>query len=65
MSVRISIKQFRKDEGLEGEAEFQGFLRGCIMDGYAPALCEDGCDVEPDGECEHGHLSILMVMGLI
>lgn len=65
MSVRISIKQFRKDEGLESTAEFQGFLRDCISDGYAPALCEDGCDVEPDGECEHGHPSILMALELI
>ena len=29
--------------------------------------CEtpDGCWVEPDGECEHGEKSWLLVMGLI
>ena len=25
----------------------------------------DGCWVEPDGECEHGHPSWLIAMGLI
>lgn len=65
MSVRISEKQFRKDEGLESPEKFSRFLLDCIMDGYAPALCEDGCDVEPDGECEHGHPSILMAKGMI
>jgi hypothetical protein len=25
----------------------------------------DGCDVEPDGVCEHGHSSWLLVLGLI
>ena len=29
--------------------------------------CEtpDGCWVEPDGTCEHGHKSWLLIMGLI
>lgn len=25
----------------------------------------DGCRVEPDGRCEHGHVSWLIYMGLI
>ena len=32
-------------------------------DGYAFAT--DGCKVEPDGICEHGHNSWLIVLGLI
>lgn len=30
-------------------------------------MCEatDGCTVEPDGECPHGHRSWLLVLGLI
>ena len=29
--------------------------------------CEatDGCWVEPDGECEHGHVSWLLYLGMI
>jgi len=25
----------------------------------------DGCTVEPDGQCEHGHVSWLLYLGLI
>lgn len=32
-------------------------------DGVAEAT--DGCEVEPDGRCEHGHSSWLLAMGLI
>jgi hypothetical protein len=30
-----------------------------------PACCEEGCEVEPDGHCSHGHPSILLEEGLI
>lgn len=30
-----------------------------------PACCEDGCHVEPDGTCPHGHPSILIDMGIV
>lgn len=34
-------------------------------DGVAMTLCPLGCQVEPDGRCEHGYDSILIVNGLI
>ena len=34
-------------------------------DENAPALCERGCEVEPDGKCCHGCPSILRAAGLI
>jgi hypothetical protein len=34
-----------------------------IDEGVARAT--DGCRVEPDGRCEHGHSSWLLVLGLI
>jgi hypothetical protein len=34
-------------------------------EGYCEATCEFNCVVEPDGVCEHGHLSWLLAMGLI
>lgn len=30
-----------------------------------PALCSAGCEVEPDGHCEHGAPSLLLALGLI
>lgn len=29
------------------------------------ALATDGCEVEPDGHCEHGHQSWLLRLGVI
>jgi len=34
-----------------------------VYDCYCEAT--DGCDVEPDGVCQHGHPSWLLHMGLI
>lgn len=34
-----------------------------VWDGIATAT--DGCTVEPDGRCEHGHQSWLLRLGLI
>lgn len=34
-----------------------------VFDGVAEAT--DGCTVEPDGVCEHGHSSWLLVLGFI
>ncbi len=33
------------------------------LDGTCPTIC--GCDVEPDGECEHGCRSWLGIMGFV
>ena len=33
--------------------------------GVCPALCPEGCEVEPDGTCPHGRPSVLIAMGLI
>ena len=38
-------------------------LTEMVADGVVDAT--DGCQVEPDGQCEHGHNSWLLVMGLI
>jgi len=36
-----------------------------LMDSIVPACCSQGCQVEPDGYCEHGHPSVLLFNGLI
>ena len=38
-------------------------LEGWVLDGVAEAT--DGCTVEPDGVCPHGHSSWLLVLGFI
>lgn len=34
-----------------------------LSDSVVPAA--DGCEVEPDGVCEHGYESYLLVLGII
>lgn len=38
-------------------------LEEYVYDSVVPAT--DGCSVEPDGRCAHGHMSWLLEMGLI
>lgn len=38
-------------------------LESWMLDGWCEAT--DGCRVEPDGVCEHGHPSWMLYMGLI
>jgi hypothetical protein len=33
--------------------------------GVCPTSCEEQCEVEPDGVCEHGHPSWLIRWGMI
>ena len=35
------------------------------LDRVYPALCSEGCEVEPDGHCPHGAPSLLLALGLI
>jgi hypothetical protein len=36
-----------------------------VNDQLYPACCEDGCEVEVDGYCEHGHPSIALEIGIV
>lgn len=36
-----------------------------MNEGGCEAACEEACWVEPDGHCEHGKPSWLLVLGLI
>ena len=61
MPTRITIKQLCEDEGLS----FDDLLEAYANDSVMPALCSDGCQVEPDGHCPHGHPSLLVALGMI
>ena len=40
-------------------------IDGILMDSTVPACCDQGCEVEPDGKCEHGCPSVLIQLGVI
>lgn len=65
MTQRIKIKQLKENLGIETPDEWMAQLEEWVSDSICPALCEDGCEVEPDGHCEHGHPSVLLAMGII
>ena len=54
---QISIRKALDNAGYEDITECD--------DSIAPACCKEGCEVEPDGTCEHGCPSVLMAAGLI
>ena len=55
-------KMYPKPESEEPSLEW---LMEYMDDGGCTTSCEEECWVEPDGECEHGHPSWLLRMGLI
>jgi len=57
MSERISADEVLENEGLT--------LNEVVFESVIPACCSEGCQVEPDGVCEHGHPSVLLDMMLI
>lgn len=58
---RISLQSLAEREGHTDTLEFIETLDDSIV----PACCSEGCDVEPDGKCEHGCPSALLAAGVI
>ena len=59
---RITVKQLALDNGFESSDEF---LEEMCQDSVVPACCSEGCQVEPDGFCEHNCPSPLIALGII
>ena len=62
MSERIKVKQYMAEQGIE---DLNEYLEELVSDSICPAMCTSGCEVEPDGKCEHGHPSIMLALGII
>lgn len=60
---RIGLRDWRGQNGLLDDDNFLSFLEE--VDGSVSALCEDGCEVEPDGTCPHGHPSVVRAAGYV
>jgi hypothetical protein len=61
-SYRIRVSELAEQYGYDNTDDF--VLNEC-QDSVVPACCTEGCEVEPDGRCEHGCASPLLVLGLI
>lgn len=45
--------------------EVSTFVHYCYLESETPAMCLHGCNVEPDGHCEHGNPSVFLFLGMI
>lgn len=67
--TRIMLKDWLIAEGFEptraGADAYCEANKNMLLDSVQPALCEEGCEVEPDGRCEHGNKSISLALGII
>jgi hypothetical protein len=61
----MTLKEFRAEHGITSGTEMQDALAEWTTDSVVPAMCKEGCEVEPDGACEHGCPSILVAVGMI
>lgn len=59
---RISVDWALKEAGYTVDS-FIG--SPAAMDSVVPACCSEGCQVEPDGRCEHGCPSVLLALGVM
>lgn len=59
---KLSLREVAENYGYDDTMEL---LEAASSDSVVPSLCEDGCEVEPDGRCEHGYPSVLLAAGLI
>lgn len=65
ITMQLSLTQFKEEHGIFSGTDMADALQEWSTDSVVPAMCADGCEVEPDGSCEHGCPSILVRMGVI
>ena len=58
MAKEITVSKALESHGLDSIMEI-------AFSSIVPACCSEGCEVEPDGHCEHGYESVLLAEGLI
>jgi hypothetical protein len=64
-NMQMTLKEFRVEHGINDGADMADALKDWCSDSVVPALCHDGCEVEPDGHCQHDCPSILVKLGVI
>lgn len=62
---RISLRRFCADMMIMDEESLLEYAESLAVESTAPALCIEGCEVEPDGRCPHGCPSVLIALGVM
>jgi len=61
--MQITLKEWLAKNGYSSAHD--ALAEYSQLDDLYPALCTEGCEVEPDGHCQHGAPSLLLAFGLI
>ena len=61
--MQITLKEWLAQNGYDSAND--ALAEYSQLDSMYPALCSEGCEVEPDGQCPHGAPSLLLALRLI
>ncbi len=61
--MKLTLAQWMEKEGVKSLDEI--LTQYDLLDSVQPALCSEGCEVEPDGTCPHGGVALTMALGVI
>jgi hypothetical protein len=59
--MQITVEEWLQEEGMSLDEALEEYGQDSVM----PAMCSEGCEVEPDGRCEHGGESLFLACDLI
>lgn len=62
MENKMSLLEVSESLGFE---TVDAMIEAFCFESFVPSMCSEGCDVEPDGHCSHGHPSCLIEYGII
>jgi hypothetical protein len=60
---RITVAEWLEDQGFDSIED--AMQSDVLRDSVVTALCDEYCEVEPDGRCPHGCPSPLLALGVI
>ncbi len=63
--MQMTMHEFRVFHSIENGTDMMEAMEQWSTDSVVPAVCSQGCEIEPDGHCEHGCPSIMIRMGVI
>lgn len=62
MARKITVQEL---EDVEGQSALSILEEVMFDTRHCPAMCSEGCEVEVDGVCPHGHQSLALEMGVV
>ena len=62
MAHKVTVQEL---EDAEGQSALDILEEVMFDTRHCPAMCSEGCEVEVDGVCPHGHQSLALEMGVV